>query len=175
MKTLKKIAVENVVGVCVYETDRFDDQRGYFQPLYRRSVYGEDLPSILQTQISCSKKNVIRGLHVAPYSKLCTCLKGRLFDVVADVRSGSPTYKKWFGVWLDEQNLKQLFIPAGCAHGFFSAEDDTILMYLQDGLWNPNFEYEIHWEDPSLAISWPEADNYILSDKDQNAKFFELK
>jgi dTDP-4-dehydrorhamnose 3,5-epimerase len=94
-----------------------------------------------------------------------------LFDVVADVRPGSPTYKKWFGVWLDEKNLKQLFIPAGCAHGFFSAEDDTILMYSQDGLWNSDFEYEIHWKDPSLAISWPEAENYILSEKDQKAKF----
>lgn len=170
---MKKIPIADVLGVYVFELDRFDDDRGFFQPTYHRSFYFEEMPSVLQTQISSSKKNVIRGLHVAPYSKLCTCVKGSLFDVVADVRPGSSTYLKWFGVWLTESNFKQLFIPAGCAHGFFSAEDETILMYSQDGLWNPNFEHQIHWKDPALAISWPEADNYVLSDKDSSANFIQ--
>lgn len=171
---MKKTLIENVLGAFVCEVDRFHDERGYFQPLYKRSTYSDDIINILQTQISCSKKNVVRGLHVAPYGKLCTCVKGKLFDVVADVRPGSPTYKNWFGVWLTENNLKQLFVPAGCAHGFFSAEDDTILMYSQDGLWNPSFEPDIHWRDPSIAVSWPDADEYILSEKDQKAQFLQV-
>lgn len=170
---MKKIPIADVLGVYVFELDRFDDDRGFFQPTYHRSFYFEEMPSVLQTQISSSKKNVIRGLHVAPYSKICTCLQGSLFDVVADVRKSSPTYGQWFGLWLTPNNLKQLFIPAGCAHGFFSSEENTILMYAQDGLWNPAFEYEIHWQDPTLAISWPESDNYVLSEKDLKANFLE--
>lgn len=170
----KKTAISEVAGAYVFDVERFHDDRGYFQPTYIRNKYFDIIPSISQTQISCSKKHVVRGLHVSPYSKLCTCVSGRLFDVVADVRVGSTTFGKWFGVWLDPENQKQLFIPSGCAHGFFASEDDTILMYQQDGLWNPMFEKEINWRDPMLNISWPESEDYILSEKDKNANFLAI-
>lgn len=164
--------VEKITGAFVVEVDRFYDDRGFFQEVFSRNKH-EDLPGISQVNISQSYKNVVRGLHVAPFSKLCTCIRGRLFDVVADVRRGSPTFGNWYGVWLDENNHKQLFVPSGCAHGFFAAENDTILLYQQDGLYRPDLEKEVHWQDPTLAVEWPKAESYIVSIKDQKAPCFE--
>lgn len=167
---MKKTAIDQVAGAYVIEIDRFYDERGYFQEAYSWLRYDHHtLSEVMQTNVSHSRKGVVRGLHVAPYSKLCTCIRGALFDVVADVRPDSPTYGNWFGVWLDDTNCKELFVPEGCAHGFFAAENNTILMYQQDGTYSPEAEYEINWRDPTLAIEWPEADDYILSTKDANA------
>lgn len=169
---MQKTPIQEVDGAYVIEIDRYVDNRGYFQEIFSTARYAPEFPEIAQTNISFSDKNVVRGMHVAPFAKLCTCLRGRLFDVVADVRKDSPTFGNWFGLWLDETNKKQLFVPTGCAHGFFSAEDNTILCYLQDGLYSPKFEYEIHFQDPTLNIQWPHADNYIVSEKDDAAKDF---
>lgn len=154
----------------VYEIDRFEDDRGYFQEVFSNQKYGGDFWQVCQTNVSSSHKNVVRGLHVAPFSKLCTCVKGRLFDVVVDVRKCSTTYLQWDAVWLDENNKKQLFIPPYCAHGFFAAENDTLLLYFQDGLYNPSAEWEVKWNDPLIGIEWPIAEEYFLSDKDKEAK-----
>jgi dTDP-4-dehydrorhamnose 3,5-epimerase len=165
-----KNEIQTIAGSYIIEIDRYDDDRGFFQEIFSTTRYSPEFPEIAQINVSCSNKNVIRGLHVAPFAKLCTCIRGSLFDVVADVRKGSPTFGNWFGLWLTESNRKQLFVPNGCAHGFYSAEDNTILCYQQDGLYSPKFECEIHFQDPTLGISWPAADNYIVSAKDQAAR-----
>lgn len=167
---MQKTPVSNILGSYVIEINRHVDERGFFQEIFSTARYAPEFPEVAQTNISYSHKNVIRGLHVAPFAKLCTCIRGSLYDVVADVRKDSPTFGNWFGVWLTESNQKQLFVPTGCAHGFFSAEDNTILCYQQDGLYSPQFEHEIHFQDSILNIQWPEADKYILSDKDKAAK-----
>ena len=159
-----------VNGAYVYEIDRYEDDRGYFQEVFSTQKYEADFWKVCQTNVSYSEKNVVRGLHVAPFAKLCTCIKGRLFDVVVDVRKMSTTYLQWDAVWLDENNKKQLFVPAYCAHGFFAAENGTILLYSQDGLYNPREEWELKWDDPLLGVEWPEADEYKLSEKDRAAK-----
>jgi dTDP-4-dehydrorhamnose 3,5-epimerase len=162
--------IPEVKDCYIIRFDRHVDNRGYFQEVFSRKNYQMD---VLQTNVSYSDKNVLRGLHVAPFAKLCTCIRGRLFDVVADVRKDSPTFGKWFGIWLAETEFYQLYVPAGCAHGFFSAEDNTILLYQQDGI-RGNIaldEYEIHFQDPLFGINWPEAE-YILSEKDKKAKNF---
>jgi|LakMenEpi03Aug12_release.lakeMendotaPanAssembly.Ray.scaffolds.fasta_scaffold71364_6 dTDP-4-dehydrorhamnose 3,5-epimerase len=159
-----------VAGSFVIDFDRYEDDRGFFQEIFSTHRYSPEFPEVAQVNISHSNKNVIRGMHVAPFAKLCTCIRGSLWDVVADVRKDSPTFGNYYGVWLTEENKKQLYVPSGCAHGFFAAEDNTILCYQQDGLYNPKFECEIHYKDPTLQIAWPNAQEYIVSEKDQNAK-----
>jgi dTDP-4-dehydrorhamnose 3,5-epimerase len=166
---MKSTPIKQVEGAYVCELDRYPDDRGYFEEIFslNRNFFEMD---VRQVSVSCSKRNVVRGLHVAPFAKLCMCVSGRLFDVVADARSGSPTYLGWFGVWLSPNEPKQLFVPEGCAHGFYAAEDDTVLLYMQGGVYDPKIGTEIHWRDPRLAIDWPQAESYILSPKDEKAE-----
>jgi len=131
--------------------------------LYRKS--GSKFPS--QNQ----KKNVVRGIHCSPYSKLVTCIKGRIWDVVVDLRKGSPTYLKWRGKELSP--TQQLYIPPRCGHAFISLDEDNIVMYFQGGTWNPKFEMDTNYLDPQINIKWPKAEQYILSDKDRNAPFLD--
>jgi dTDP-4-dehydrorhamnose 3,5-epimerase len=167
---VKKILIKDVQGACLIEFDRHSDERGYFQEIYSTS---RDYPHLVGTKrqinLSMSGKGVVRGLHIVPFGKICSCPRGRLFDVIADVRPDSPTYLNWYGVWLEEQSCRQLYVPPHCAHGFFSAEDNTILMYIQDGTYDPTLESEVNWKDPDIGIKWPEATRYILSAKDLQA------
>ena len=166
---MKKIPIRNVEGAYIIEFDRYSDERGYFEELHSTATdYPHFVGGARQTNLSISHKGVIRGLHIVPFAKLCSCPRGRLFDVVVDVRKDSPTYLNWHGVWLEEQSTRQLFVPANCAHGFYSAEDNTILLYMQDGTYNPNVESELNWKDPDIGVKWPE-DRYIISKKDQMA------
>lgn len=167
---MKKSSVQEVVGAHVIEFDRYEDSRGHFQEVFSTARYEDTMCHVAQVNVSCSHKNVVRGLHIAPFAKLCTCVRGSLFDVVADVRRGSPTFGKWFGVWLTADNRKQLYVPPGCAHGIFVAENDTLLMYAQNGLYDPKTEKTVYWQDAELGIVWPEAEDYIVSDKDKLAK-----
>lgn len=169
---MRKWPIHEVLNAFILEFDRHEDQRGYFEEIYST---GRDYPHLAGTErqinLSHSKKGVVRGMHIAPFAKICSCIRGKLFDVIADVRPGSPTYLKWFGMWLDEYSNKQIYVPAGCAHGFFAAEDDTILLYLQDGIYNPKAEQQVNWRDPKLNIKWPYSQPYILSEKDRKADF----
>lgn len=165
---MNKKSITQVEGAYIVELDRFEDDRGFFQEIYVNNCYGDFWPG--QINVSRSAQNVVRGMHMAPFAKLCMCMQGRLFDIVADTRPDSPTYLGWFGVWLSPKYPIQLFVPAGCAHGFFAAENDTVLLYMQTDKYNPDVEREVNWRDPQLAIDWPEAKEYILSDKDMKAK-----
>lgn len=164
--------VSQIEGAHLIEFDRYEDDRGYFQEVYSTATdYPHFVGRSRQLNLSSSVQNTVRGMHVAPFSKLCSCIRGRLYDVIADVRPDSPTYLKWYGVWLEESSPLQLFVPSGCAHGFFAAENNTLLLYLQDGTYEPAVEKEINWRDPKLGIKWPEASKYILSEKDRRASF----
>lgn len=158
------------VSVCdafICEAARYHDHRGYFQELFSQ----KDLHfNIAQINCSLSKRNVLRGLHIAPFAKLVYCVKGKIFDVVADVRKGSKTYLKWHGVELSGENQCALFVPSHCGHGFLSLEDDSLVVYAQDGIYDPKLESSIHYADPKLNIKWPSV---ILSDKDRIAPHVE--
>lgn len=164
---MKRTEVAEVFGAAVYDSARHHDHRGFFQEVYSSQRY--DGFQAVQSNISRSERNVVRGMHIAPFGKLCTCVNGLLFDVVVDVRKDSPTYKGWFGIWLGDHESKQLYVPPGCAHGFFSAKTGTMLLYYQDGLYDPKVESLLHWRDPEIGIEWPWADDYILSEKDAAA------
>ena len=175
---MEKTYLKEIHGAILIDSDRHKDDRGYFQEIYnskKSNSCWEFDPQFgaQQVNISHSKANTVRGLHVAPYSKLVTCLRGRLFDVVADVRDWSPTRGNWYGVWLTEWNQQQLLVPRGCAHGFYAESDETVLVYAQNGNYEPDKEYAINWKDPKIKVVWPEAVEYHLSDKDSKAPMWE--
>lgn len=168
---MKTTTIAEVDGAYIYEIDRYEDHRGFFQEAYGPMKYwGFEAKQI---NVSQSNKGVLRGMHVTNFAKLCMCVKGKLFDVVADVRPDSPTYLGWYGIWLRPEEPKQLFIPSGCAHGFFAAEDGTLLLYMQNGSYDPKTEREVSYLDPKIGIDWPPCSEYIVSDKDREAKTLE--
>lgn len=162
------LVATNIHGCYLIKSERYADPRGFFQEIYSEKTYGACAQKWLQANWSVSRRHVVRGLHKAPFAKLCTCVVGRIFDVVVDLRKDSPTYREWYGVWLSAENGLQMYVPPDCGHGFFAAEDST-LIYLQSGLYNPAAEVTVHWQDPKLGIAWPQVEEYILSDKDRNA------
>lgn len=148
---------------------RHTDNRGFFEELYVKGQGPKFKP--VQMNVSCSKEGVIRGIHCSKFAKLCTCLAGRLYDVVVDLRPESPMYRKWVGVWLSAEEPWQLLVPADCGHGFYSDRPDTILLYMQEGIYDPSSERSLNCFDPLVAIAWPPKENYILSEKDRMAPF----
>lgn len=163
---MKLYTIEVVCDSFVCDASRFDDQRGYFQELFSH----KEMPSFTVAQINCSlsKLGVLRGLHVAPFGKLVYCVKGKIYDVVADLRKDSKTYLKWYGVKLSGENHKALYIPPHCGHGFLSLAEDSLVVYAQDGLYDPSVEKTIRYDDPKLNIKWPLP---ILSPKDVSATY----
>lgn len=164
-----------VFGASKIEVPRHADDRGFFQEVYSKASGSYPLYSFDPQQINISRSSagVVRGLHVAPYTKVVQCVRGSLYDVIVDVRKDSPTYLQWCGVWLTEDQPVQVKVPANCGHGFFAAEDHTTLLYFQGMFWRPNEEWSINWRDPQLNVEWPEAERYFLSSKDREAKFLD--
>lgn len=163
---MKLYTIEVVCGSFVCDATRFEDERGYFQELFTH----KEMPQFKVSQINCSlsKLGVLRGLHVAPFGKLVYCVKGKIYDVVADMRKDSKTYLKWYAVKLSEQNHKALYIPPYCAHGFMSLAEESLVVYAQDGLYDPSVEESVRYDDPQLNIKWPFP---ILSIKDASAAY----
>jgi dTDP-4-dehydrorhamnose 3,5-epimerase len=156
----------------IFVPDVYRDERGFFKETYNAARYKQAglLDDFVQDSVSFSAKNVIRGLHYDPaMSKLVQVLRGKIWDVIADIRSGSASYGKWEGFELSEDNHRQLYIPAGFAHGFLALSDDVIFSYKHGALYDPAREGAIRWNDPTLAIAWPLSGEPRLSAKDASA------
>lgn len=156
-------------GARVFEPDVFQDERGYFKEIYSREKYGalglHD--TFVQDNISRSGRNVIRGMHYdARVAKLVQALMGAIYDVIVDMREGSPTYRQWESFELSETNHRQLYVPAGFAHGFLSLADEVIVSYKQSAAYDPAHERGVAWDDPGLGIVWPLTGEPIVSAKD---------
>lgn len=159
--------------MVVIEPQVFKDARGWFMETYNEQRYREAGIDVrfVQDNRSCSCYGVVRGLHFQrpPYTqaKLVSCTHGRVFDVAVDIRKGSPTFGKWYGVELSEENHLQFFIPHGFAHGFSVLSEKAVFSYKCDNLYHPEADGGILLSDPALAIDWkiPEGDR-IISDKD---------
>lgn len=176
-----KITVEKNVGgiegLCVITPTVFGDNRGYFMETYNENDMKEagiDITFVQDNQ-SASTKGVLRGLHRQmnfPQSKLVIVIKGEVFDVAVDMREGSPTYLKWYGEILTEENKKQFFIPKGFAHGFLVLSDYAEFCYKVDDFFHPNDEGGIPYNDPTIGVEWPipEGMELNLSEKDKNWK-----
>jgi len=150
----------------------YGDERGAFHELFHLKRF-EDITgnefNFKQVNHSESKKGVLRGIHVAPFSKIVHCLKGRIFDVTVDLRVNSPTYLKWDYITLTPG--WQTHIPACCGHAFYTLEASTIV-YAQDGVYDKSREIEIRWNDPELNILWPHFNAPpLLSEKDANCSY----
>ena len=157
-------------GVVVVEPSVFRDERGFFVETYNDERFARHgLPhAFRQDNHSRSHGGVLRGLHyqlARPQGKLVTVIRGAIFDVAADVRTGSPTFGQWYGVTLDADDPRALWIPPGFAHGFCALSDVADIVYKCTELWDANDDRGIIWSDATLGIDWPVA-SPILSRKD---------
>lgn len=181
--------VAGIEGLCVITPTVHGDSRGYFYESYNANDMKENGIDItfVQDNQSMSTKGVLRGLHFQkqfPQTKLVRVIKGSVFDVAVDLRSGSETYGKWYGIELTEENKKQFLIPRGFAHGFLVLSETAEFCYKCDDFYHPNDEGGMAWNDPEIGIVWPSltgeykgnagADGYTvdgvplnLSEKDQ--------
>ena len=162
-----------IKGLKVITPSVYGDNRGYFMETYNYNDFadaGIDCKFVQDNQ-SASKKGVLRGLHFQinyPQYKLVRVIKGEVYDVAVDMREGSETYGKWFGVLLSEENKKQFFIPKNFAHGFLVLSDYAEFCYKVTDFYHPNDEGGIIWNDPEIGVEWPitEGMELIMSEKD---------
>ena len=158
--------------VLLVEANVFNDERGFFMESFHASRFSqENLPEkFVQDNHSRSSYGVLRGLHYQlkhPQGKLIRVVTGRVLDVALDIRKGSPRFGQWVGVELSEDNHHQLYVPPGFAHGFCVLSERVDFLYKCTDYYAPGDEYGIAWNDPDLAIAWPDME-YVLSDKDQD-------
>ena len=151
-----------IKGLCVITPAVHGDNRGYFMETYsRRDMEENDIfVNFVQDNQSMSVKGVLRGLHFQknyPQTKLVRAIKGSVFDVAVDLRPGSETYGKWYGVLLTEENKKQFLVPRGFAHGFLVLSDVAEFCYKCDDFYHPGDEGGLAWNDPAIGIQWPEV------------------
>lgn len=174
-----KIIKTEIPGLVVVEPTIFTDDRGYFFESYQSQRYveaGIDA-DFIQDNESKSVRGVVRGLHYQlgdfAQAKLVRVVQGTVFDVAVDLRKGSPTFGKWFGVELSDRNKKQLFVPRGFAHGFSVLSETAIFTYKCDNLYNKSAERSINPFDTELKIEWQLEDTeQIVSEKDRQAPSF---
>ena len=151
--------VGGIEGLCVITPTVHGDERGWFMETYNSRELEEAgiTAKFVQDNQSMSVKGVLRGLHFQinyPQCKLVRAVKGSVFDVAVDIREGSPTFGKWFGIELTEENKKQLLIPENFAHGFLVLSDTAEFCYKVTDYWHPNDEGGIAWNDPDIGIDW---------------------
>ncbi|MCQ2061276.1 MAG: dTDP-4-dehydrorhamnose 3,5-epimerase [Fibrobacter sp.] len=163
----------SIEGIVVIEPTVFGDHRGYFMETYNQAEFaaaGLNM-TFVQDNESRSKKGVLRGLHFQkknPQGKLVRVIEGEVFDVAVDLRKGSPTFGKWEGVVLSEENKKQFYIPEGFAHGFAVLSERATFVYKCTRLYDPTDEGGLAWDDPEIGIKWPVENGFkpLLSEKD---------
>lgn len=169
--------VGGIEGLYVITPAVHGDNRGYFMETYNERDLQEAGINVhfVQDNQSASTKGVLRGLHRQinfPQSKLVRVIVGSVFDVAVDLREGSETYGKWYGIELTAENKKQFFIPQGFAHGFLVLSDYAEFCYKVDDFFHPNDEGGIAYNDPTIGVEWPITEDMVLnlSEKDKNWK-----
>jgi len=174
-----KIIHTNISDVIIIEPKVFNDSRGFFFESFNQQAFNEAVGQdvqFVQDNHSYSKKGVLRGLHFQvqqPQGKLVRAVRGAVFDVVVDLRKSSPTFSQWVGTELSEENRRQIWVPAGFAHGFLTLSESAVCLYKTTGYYAPECERILAWNDVDIGIEWPAADKYIISLKDLNADLLE--
>jgi dTDP-4-dehydrorhamnose 3,5-epimerase len=158
--------------VLILELRVFGDDRGFFFESFNQRDFGESTgvkANFVQDNHSKSKKGVLRGLHYQiqhPQGKLVRVIQGAVFDVAVDLRRSSPNFGKWVGVELSAENKRQLWVPAGFAHGFVVTSDSAEFLYKTTDYWYPEHERSLLWNDPAIGIKWPIDGEPSLAAKD---------
>ena len=171
-----KVTDTQIPEIKIIEPTLFEDDRGFFIESYNQQRFEEAIGyavNFVQDNHSKSAKGVLRGLHYQlppkAQGKLVHVIQGEVFDVAVDIRKSSPTFGQWFGLMLTAENKKQLWIPAGFAHGFMTLSDTAEFLYKTTDYYSPEHEHSIHWNDSSIGIKWPMTNSPILSLKDNVA------
>lgn len=174
MENLVNISIVNIAGAAISHTDEYADSRGSFYRAYCENELAGIIGNrkICQVNISATKnKGTIRGLHyqLPPdhEMKLVRCIKGKVWDVIVDLREGSTTFLKWFATELDAEKKQMMIVPEGCAHGFQVLEDGSELLYLHTAFYNPKNEEGLRFDEPLVDIKWPLMVG-DMSDRDKN-------
>jgi len=174
-----KVIETPIKGLLIIDTKVFKDDRGFFIESYNLRDFANLGINVnfVQDNYSMSKKGVLRGLHFQlqyPQGKLVRVISGKVFDVAVDLRQNSPTFGKWYGVELSEDNVLQFCIPPGFAHGFISLDDNTYFFYKCTDFYYPEDELGIIWNDKDIGIQWPleQVDEVIVSEKDRKLQSF---
>lgn len=176
MTEFRRLAIPEVIEVM---PPKFGDHRGFFSEVYKQSAFegaGLSIEWMQDNQSFSAERGTVRGLHfqAPPFAqaKLVRVLRGAVYDVAVDIRADSPTYGQWVGVELSSEKWNQLFVPVGFAHCFMTLTPDVEVFYKVSAPYSRESEGAIRWNDPDLAIAWPDAGNAVLSDKDAAAPLF---
>ncbi|EMP5337313.1 dTDP-4-dehydrorhamnose 3,5-epimerase [Citrobacter freundii] len=168
-----------IPDVLIFEPKVFSDERGFFMESFNQQVFEKTIGrkiEFVQDNHSKSSKGVLRGLHyqLSPYAqgKLVRCVEGEVFDVAVDIRRDSKTFGKWVGVTLSAENKKQLWIPEGFAHGFYTLSGTAEVLYKTNNYYMPSLERCIKWNDQALNIKWPCLEQVTISTKDAQGTSF---
>ncbi|MFH5833512.1 dTDP-4-dehydrorhamnose 3,5-epimerase [Halalkalibaculum sp. DA384] len=163
----------------IIELERYADTRGFFARAFCEKEFannGIKFPVVQANTSYSQKKHTLRGMHYQqePHqeAKLIKCTKGAIFDAIIDMRPDSPTFKKWIGVELNQDNRRMLYVPEGFAHGFLTLKDDTEVYYPVSEFYAPGAEKGIRWNDPEFNIKWP-AEPEVISRKDRSWPLFD--
>ena len=167
-------------GAFVVEPEKFEDVRGFFARSFSRQEFLDKglRAEFVESGISFNvRKHTTRGMHyqTEPHeqAKLVRCTRGAIYDVVIDLRPGSPTYKQWIAQELSAENRLMLYIPEGCAHGFQTLADGSEVFYQLSGCYAPGSERGFRWDDPAFAIRWPVTEGIIINERDRGYPDFE--
>ena len=167
----------DISGLQLLEVPEGRDERGWMRRVFDVDVFGEVEIDLTPRQVSIATNSIfgtLRGLHFqkSPHSemKLVSCVRGRIFDVVVDLRSDSSTYADWKAFELDSRTPQAVFIPRGCAHGYLTLDAGSEVLYVIDSAYNPASQGGVHWEDPQLNIPWPFRPK-LISERDSSLPF----
>lgn len=166
-------------GVLEVRIERHCDERGFFARTWCQKEFEEHSlnPRLVQCNVSFNRRRgTLRGMHfqASPHAeaKLVRCTRGSVYDVVLDLRAGSPTYKQWVGVALTAENRNMMYVPEGCAHGFITLEDETEVLYQMSEFYDPPSARGVRWNDPAFGIKWP-IETAVISERDASYPDFE--
>ena len=167
-------------GAYIITLEKLEDERGFFARSFCKREFEQHRlnVNIVQCNLSFSKKRgTLRGMHyqVKPYqeTKLLSCIRGAIYDVIIDLRPHSPTYKKWFSLELSADDYMMIYVPEGFAHGFQTLEDNTTVYYLVSEFYAPEYERGVRWDDPMFDITWPYAAPIVISERDKSYEDFD--
>jgi dTDP-4-dehydrorhamnose 3,5-epimerase len=166
-----------IPDVKLVRSTKIGDARGFFSEVYNEEEMceaGIDIRFVQDNHSWSEAPGVLRGLHFqtppSPQAKLVRVVRGSIFDVVVDLRKGSPTYAKWVSAEISVDNWTQILVPRGFAHGFLTLEPNTEVLYKVDRYFDPTADSGLRWDDPDIGIDWPTVATPQLSDKDKNLR-----